>query len=134
LENVFIQKRNFDGFHNFYLIYNVDPFPRSFSYILNGPRNAFMTEFFPEVLARGVGFPATVPGTFWMIGGWIGLISGGVVYGAIAGMMSARFSKTRSQLSICFQIYTFTWIFNLGTSLFDNLSKIIVVFVIMFPV
>ncbi|WP_247129825.1 hypothetical protein [Loktanella sp. F6476L] len=133
LESVFIQKRNFDGFHNFYLIFNIDPFPRSLSYLIDGPRTTFMTEFFPAILARGIGFPATVPGTFWMAGGWIGLIIGGIAFGALAGVMSARFSKSQSQLSICFQIYLFTWIFNVGTSLFDNMSKIIVVCVIMIP-
>ena len=133
LNEIFILRRNFDGIHNFFVIQHFDEIPYSLSYLMYGPREAFMGTYFPEILARGVGFPATIPGTFWMVGGFAGLFLGAIFYGFVLGCLTRLYFRTKGTLGLGFQYYLFMLALNPAWSFFDNAAKIFAVIIMILP-
>ena len=127
LADLFLNKRNFDGFANFTLISIRDLAEHSPKVLLVGGRDTFMTTHFPGTLEGGVGFGTTVPGLMWLAGGLWGLLAGGVGYGMVLGIFGVLMARIRREPLAWSYLFAMTWITALGGNLPESLDKMLVV-------
>lgn len=123
LSNLFMKKRNFDGFANFAVITNDDAPPRDSGVYLEGGRRLFMTNYFPEVWAKKVGFGTTLPGMLYLGGGSRGLLWGGFLYGIFLGVLGFIFRRIRSEPLFWAYAFAMTWLAAVGGNFQESLDK-----------
>ncbi len=122
---MYIAKRNFDGFYNFSVIVYYDDVPHSAMYLIRGVRDVFMGTYFPDVYDKGFSFPATVPGTMWLVGGFVGLVVGSVIYGLLLVILEKVYWGARSAAAFCLAFYVSVIITNPGNALIEDIGKIL---------
>lgn len=123
---MYIAKRNFDGFYNFSVIVYYDNVPHSARYLISGVRDVFMGTYFPDVYERGFAYPATVPGTMWLVSGFFGLLVGSVIYGLLLVILEKVYWGATSAAAFSLVFYLATIITNPGNALIEDMGKILV--------
>jgi hypothetical protein len=123
---VYLAKRNFDGFYNFSVIVYYDEVPHSARYLIRGVRDVFMGTYFPDVYEKGYAFPATVPGTMWLVRGFSGLVVGSVIYGLLLVVLEKVYWGACSAAAFSLVFYVSTIITNPGNALIEDIGKILV--------
>ncbi len=131
--DMYITRRNFDGFYNFFVIFDYDEIPHSLSYVFTGVRDVFMLTYFPDVYARGFGFPATVPGTFWIVAGYTGLLIGAACYGVLLARLDYIYFKIKDSIAMSLLLYLVVMVGNPGGSIVDSVSKLAVLILSFTP-
>lgn len=121
--DLYLTDRNFDGFANFTLISTRDLVPHSASIAIQGARAPFMETYFPGILERGVSFGTTVPGLFWMAGGFYGLVLGGLGYGAFLGALGLWATRIRHEPLVWSYLFAITWLAAIGGEFIEGLDK-----------
>ncbi|MEZ0325914.1 MAG: hypothetical protein ACAH95_08400 [Fimbriimonas sp.] len=119
----FFTSRNFDGFHNLSLLAFYDRISPDIGRITGGAGPDFMQEYFPEVAARGFGYPPTVPGEFYLIGSWVGVLIGAFFVGALFAFMQASYMRVRKVSTLVIYFAALPWVASLGYVYFDFLLK-----------
>jgi len=127
ISNLFMTKRNFDGFANFTVIVSQDSLAADPNILLRGGRSAFMNHYFPGFLEKGVGFGTTIPGMLWLAGNLKGLIGGAFVYGAILGLLSFWMRWLKTEPMFWSYMFAMTWIAACGGNFQESLDKMIAV-------
>ncbi len=119
----FFTSRNFDGFHNLSLLAYYDRIPADIGRITGGAGPDFMQEYFPDIAARGFGYPPTVPGEFYLTGSWLGVIIGGLFLGGLFAFMQAAYMRVRKVSTLVVYFAALPWVASLGYVYFDFLLK-----------
>ncbi len=117
--------RNFDGLGGFATVAYRDLIPASPGVLLTGARELYMNTYFPAIYARGVGFPPTVPGEFWIAGGLMFLMIGGVVYGAVLGCLDQFVRRISREEEFWMYIVLIPWVAAVGGALTESLAKML---------
>ena len=121
---MYIAKRNFDGFYNFSVIVYYDNVPHSARYLIVGIRDVFMGTYFPDVYDRGFAYPATVPGTMWLVGGFLsGFWLGSVIYGLLLVILEKVYWGACSAAAFSLVFYLSTIITNPGNALIEDMGE-----------
>ncbi|MEM1227484.1 MAG: hypothetical protein AAGJ40_17430 [Planctomycetota bacterium] len=123
--NIFMKKRNFDGFANFTLISSSDSLKKQSGIIINGARKPFMEHYFPEVFASGVGYGTTLPGMFWLAAGFRGLLLGGAAYGVLLAVLTTIFHRIRNEPMFWSYAFAMTWLAAVGGNFQESLDKMV---------
>lgn len=127
LANLFMNKRNFDGFANFAVITNDPAPPRDSAVFVEGGRRLFMTHYFPEVWKKNVGFGTTLPGMLYLGGGSRSLLWGGLFYGVFLGVLGYVFRRIRSEPLLWCYAFAMTWLAAVGGNFQESLDKMAIV-------
>ena len=122
LGNLFLS-RNFDSFHNLAVIVVENRIPADLSYLIFGCQTQFLMQYFPEVYARGVGYPATLPGALWIAGRYPLVIAGGFVFGIFFSFLTWIYSRLKSELEVVAYCVSMPFIAHIGTSYVDSYLK-----------
>ncbi len=125
--NLFMTKRNFDGFANFTVILSKDSLAPDPMLLLTGARSTFMNHYFPGMLEKGVGFGTTIPGMLWLSGGMIGLLGGAFAYGAGLGLLGFWLRRIRSEPMFWSYMFAMTWIGAVGGNFQESLDKMVAI-------
>ncbi|KAA5539291.1 hypothetical protein FYK55_24575 [Roseiconus nitratireducens] len=125
--DLYIEKRNFDGFSNFAVISTYDSIAYEPKLLLTGARDTFMHHYFPGILERGVGFGTTFPGMFWLSGGLYGLLLGGLGYGVLLGLLDFGLRRIRREPLFWSYCFAMTWLCAVGGNFQESLDKMIAV-------
>jgi hypothetical protein len=118
----FFTSRNFDAFHNLSTIMYYDKITPNMNRIMGGAGSDWMQVYFPEIQARGFGYPPSVPGEFYLIAGWPGLVVGGLFLGMFFAFMQVAFNRTRKVSTLVIYAAALPWL-GLGYAYFDFLLK-----------
>lgn len=119
-------KRNFDGFANFSVISGYDQIPRKPSVLITGARSTWMEHYFPDMWSQGVGSGSTIPGMFWIAGGWPGLILLGACYGAMLGAVNIVLRKLTDERLFWSYLFCMVWVCALGGNFQESMDKMVV--------
>jgi len=119
-------KRNLDGFANFSVISGYDQIPRKPSVLLIGARSTWMEHYFPDMWSQGVGSGSTIPGMFWIAGGWPGLILLGACYGAMLGAINIVLRKLTDERLFWSYLFCMVWVCALGGNFQESMDKMVV--------
>ena len=125
--NIFMEKRNFDGFANFTLISSVDSSKKQLDILMTGGRKAFMEKYFPDIFASGVGFGTTMPGMLWLAGGFKVLVLGAAAYGALLAVLTTIFHRIRNEPMFWSYLFAMTWLAAVGGNFQESLDKMVAV-------
>lgn len=125
--NIFMNKRNFDGFANFTLICSADSMKKKPNILVDGARDAFMGHYFPEVYEKGVGYGTTVPGMLWLAKGYKGLLLGGAAYGVMLSVLAAIFHRIRREPMFWSYCFAMTWLAAVGGNFHESLDKMVAI-------
>ncbi|MEM6363902.1 MAG: hypothetical protein AAF745_05725 [Planctomycetota bacterium] len=123
--NIFMLKRNFDGFANFTLISSVDSLKKQPGVIMTGARVPFMEHYFPEIFESGVGFGTTLPGMFWLAGGFRAMAIGGAAYGALLAVLTNIFHRIKREPMFWSYAFAMTWLAAVGGNFQESLDKML---------
>lgn len=127
VSNLFMQKRNFDGFANFTLINTSDSLPADPNIVLTGARETFMNHYYPEVFEKGVGFGTTFPGMLWLAGGMTGLAIGASLYGVMLALLAAFVKRIRHEPMFWSYLFAMTWLAAIGGNFQESLDKMMII-------
>ncbi len=120
------EKRNFDAFSNFLLIYSREAIAPDLAYLVEGAREVFMRTYFPEVYNRGVALTATYPGYFYLAGGDGGFIVLSALYGAFLGLLNICLRKIGNfWIFYSYMFFTIGACFTSGEA-FEGFDKVLV--------
>ncbi len=125
--NLFMNKRNFDGFANFTLIVTRDTAPADPNVFFRGGRKTFMEHYYPDIFKRGVGFGTTVPGMLWLGGKTSGLVFGGMAYGGMLGFLGFLSRRIRRESMFWSYLFAMTWLAAVGGNFQESLDKMLAV-------
>lgn len=124
VSRLFLQ-RTFDSFHNFALIVYRDAIPPDPSVLFGGSGRVFMGAYFSEVLARGVGFPASLPGELWIAGKWVGLTGGGLALGLLIAVLQRWYWGLRSESALWAYVVAVPMLTGIGYAYLDQTLKVV---------
>lgn len=119
----FFLARVFDSFHNVAVIYRVDAIRPDWHYLLDGSQGAFMKTYFPRVAARGIGFPATLPGGLWLAGKYPAVVIGGAAFGVFFGILTRIYRNIRSEFELVVYCIAMPWLALVGGSYLESQMK-----------
>lgn len=122
------EKRNFDGFSNFALIVGDGSIEPDVGYLVSGARDVFMTTYFPVVYDFGVGFGASVPGWFFVVGGLPLLGALAMGYGVVLQMINRWLSVTTDPVLVYGYLFAMTWMAAVGGNFMESIDKMVVAF------
>lgn len=120
-----IEKRNFDGFTNFALIFNSGAVSPRLGNLIIGGRELFMGAFFPSIYAAGVAMGSTLPGYLYMGGGIIGFAGFAVVFGILLGVINARVRRIRNRWILISYLFGIIWMTQIGGDTIESINKMI---------
>jgi hypothetical protein len=121
----FLDKRNFDGFANFALIYGRADITPDLKYA-RGIRDVFMTTYFYEVYESGVAYGSTFPGYFYLVGGLPALLALSVVFGALLGALNLALRRLRNRWLVTSYLFGIVWLAAVGGDFVESLGKLAV--------
>lgn len=127
ISNLFMTKRNFDGFANFTLIVTNDSLRPDPRILLHGARTPFMEHYFPGILEGGVGFGTTFPGMLWLSGRFYALLLGGLAYGGMLGLLGFLMRRIRHEPMFWSYMFAMTWLAAVGGNFQESLDKMIAI-------
>jgi hypothetical protein len=127
VSNLFMAKRNFDGFANFTRIITSDSIAQDATVFRTGARKKFMEHYYPEVFKKGVGFGTTFPGMLWIGGKFSGLITGSFAYGAALGLIGFLFRRIQREPMFWSYMFAMTWFTAIGGNFQESLDKLVAV-------
>lgn len=119
------KRRTFDGFSNLALILHGDQISSDLGNIVTGTRVAFMEAYFPETFRAGVGFGSTIPGYFYLSGGFVGLIIGGLVLGSFFSVIQILIARTENLWLVFSYLFAASWLTAIAGNLVESLDKLI---------
>ncbi|MEM9410291.1 MAG: hypothetical protein AAGA30_04210, partial [Planctomycetota bacterium] len=102
--------RNFETFQIVAVIASYDEIQPETIYLVKGSQAAFMGTYFPDVAARGIGFPASLPGGLWIAGKYTMVGLGSIAFGLFFGLLTLIYSNLRSEFEVAVYCVAMPWL------------------------